>query len=290
MTLSQLLDRAGLADLNGRARALFEQLPVDAPQDWRRLAAVLALRYEGRPVTVGIGGGQGAGKSTLAALLEQALTVLGRKAVCLSLDDFYLSRSEREALGETVHPLLATRGVPGTHDVQRARSVLRELQAGGACSCPGFDKSIDDRFPDSQARPLGPGVEAIIFEGWCVGAVAQPASALVDPCNELERIEDPHGHWRRFVNARLAQDYVLLWEMLDEQLFLQVPGIDAVVRWRTQQEQQHPVERRMSSTALERFVAHYERLTMWMSATLPERAKLIGLLDENHGLIDLTLN
>ena len=36
----------------------------------------------------------------------------------ISIDDFYKTQKERLNLSKKVHPMLATRGVPGTHDVQ----------------------------------------------------------------------------------------------------------------------------------------------------------------------------
>src|SRR5690606_26489272 len=67
---------------------------------------------------VGVSGCQGSGKTTLASLLVLLLReMLGLRCINLSIDDFYLTRAERQQLAATVHPLLATRGVPGTHDV-----------------------------------------------------------------------------------------------------------------------------------------------------------------------------
>ena len=58
-------------------------------------------------------GAQGSGKSTLARFLQLYLEKLyGLSVVILSLDDLYLTRAERIALAEEVHPLLETRGVP----------------------------------------------------------------------------------------------------------------------------------------------------------------------------------
>src|SRR5690606_12103429 len=68
-------------------------------------------------LVVGISGSQGSGKSTLAALLVLLLReLMGLRAVNLSIDDFYLTRARRRDLARDIHPLLATRGVPGTHD------------------------------------------------------------------------------------------------------------------------------------------------------------------------------
>ncbi|MGE0624675.1 MAG: hypothetical protein AB7I04_03490 [Pseudomonadales bacterium] len=269
--------------------ALRDTLPADAPADWRNLAALLALDLDhrgphGSPVVLGISGGQGAGKTTLSDLLVRALAACGRRGVAMSLDDFYLTRAERQRLARTVHPLLATRGVPGTHDVALALEILDGIREGRPVPVPSFDKATDDRLPAERSRPIEPGVDVVIFEGWCVGAPPQPDAALTDPVNELERREDADGRWRRFVNGALAADYPPLWRRLDVLLYLAVPDMAAVRRWRAGQEQQHPPARRMSPAAIDRFVDHYERLTRWMLTVLPDTADMVGLLDENHAL------
>ena len=67
----------------------------------------------GRPIVAGLCGAQGSGKSTMSARLARHLDAVGLPTAVLSLDDFYLTRAERAAIGRTVHPLLETRGVPG---------------------------------------------------------------------------------------------------------------------------------------------------------------------------------
>ncbi len=57
---------------------------------------------------------------------------------------------ERQSLSHSVHPLLSTRGVPGTHDVVLGVSIierLRTLQQDETVKVPRFDKSRDDRYP-----------------------------------------------------------------------------------------------------------------------------------------------
>jgi len=294
MKLAVLLDRLSVltgCDLvsgvyRDRIDRVLMALPEDAPVDWRHLAAGLAVSLEDSDIEVlGISGGQGAGKSTLAALVVAAAGLLDRRAVALSLDDFYLTRAERERLGETVHPLLRTRGVPGTHDVALACSTIDRLCRGESGQVPLFDKSVDDRSPASM-EVQGP-LDLIVLEGWCVGAPPEPPERLESPVNELEHREDPEGVWRRYVNEALATVYPALWERLDSLLYLQVPDMEAVVRWRTEQEQTHPPERRMTADAIEQFVAHYERLTIWMGESVPERADLVGRLDAAHALADI---
>ena len=104
-----------------------------------------------RPQILGINGSQGSGKSTLADYLCSIIAERhGVTAVNLSLDDFYLTHDQRAQLAETVHPLLGTRGVPGTHDVDLAIQTIEQLVAGSECRIPRFDKSVDDRGAKSR--------------------------------------------------------------------------------------------------------------------------------------------
>ena len=287
LKLSQMLNTLGLAHLRTEAGNLHDALPDEGFPDWRRLSVAASLWCRENNVRVlGISGGQGAGKSTLARYLAATQRRLGRVAVNLSLDDFYLKKSERERLAKDVHPLLVTRGVPGTHDVALADATLSCLLEEGDCEIPRFDKAVDDRRANGDLVH-GP-VDLVIFEGWCVGASAQPADELRGDCNLLETREDPDGIWRRYVNERLAGDYAGLWAKLDSLIYLRVPDLQAVFRWRGQQEQAHEPTARMDTAELERFIAHYERLTAWMVRTLTSDADIVCYLDKNHDLVDLS--
>ena len=106
-----------------------------ASQNYDPVAAWLRERLPGvKPFLLGINGAQGTGKSTLAAYLALSLRESdGHTAAVLSIDDFYLTKTERQRLSRHVHPLLAVRGVPGTHDVPMLRECidrLRKLQPG----------------------------------------------------------------------------------------------------------------------------------------------------------------
>src|SRR5699024_9400250 len=67
---------------------------------------------------------QGSGKSTLATQLASAAAERGLYLACVSIDDFYLDLDARQRLARQVHPLLATRGPPGTHDLALAIDTL----------------------------------------------------------------------------------------------------------------------------------------------------------------------
>lgn len=232
---------------------------------------------------LGMSGLQGSGKSTLAAQLVAAATAAGVSAATVSLDDFYLGAAERRALAATVHPLLGTRGPPGTHDLPLALQVIDALRAGGTPALPRFDKLDDDRLPAARwPRPARP-LDLLVFEGWCVGVPAEDAAALQRPLNALEAAEDPDGRWRRYCNAALAGQYPALWARLDRLVFLQPPGFEAVLDWRWQQEQAlqaaRPGRRGMDRAALQRFVQHYERISRHALRTLPALADTVVELD-----------
>lgn len=230
----------------------------------------------------GICGAQGSGKTTMALHLERELLKLGKRAVTLSLDDFYLPKADRHRLARDVHPLCATRGVPGTHDMGLyAHTVdrLAQAHARDETPLPIFSKLDDDRLPPDQwVRYVGR-PDIILFEGWCVGAKPQPDSAWGGPSNALERAEDRDGIWWRWWNAALAKEYWPVWGDLTPQILIRVPGIESVVRSRLKQERglasADPEKPSMDEAAVRRFVAHYERLTLRIWDEMPDRAHLV---------------
>lgn len=245
-----------------------------------------------RPFILGICGAQGSGKSTLAEGLAQRLRDTGLRIAVLSLDDLYLTRAERVALARTIHPLLATRGVPGTHDVALGLAVFDGLAAGGCTLLPRFDKATDDRAP-SGVRIDGP-VDVVLFEGWCVGAVAQEASALATPINDLERLQDADGHWRHHVNAALAGEYQHLFGRIDALVLLAAPDFAKVRDWRIEQEEGlrqslraagRSTEGTMDDAQVASFVQFYERLTRHILAEMPDRADLTLRLDDRRRVL-----
>ena len=67
-----------------------------------------------------ISGSQGSGKSTLLILIKRNFKKFYNiDTLCLSLDDYYLSKKKRLSLSKKIHQFLITRGVPGTHDVKK---------------------------------------------------------------------------------------------------------------------------------------------------------------------------
>ena len=273
---------AGLANLvpSDAVRRCYRCLDDHGPDDYRQLAALLVDDWCRRGVaTAGIGGGQGAGKSTLGRLITEAGTVFGIRIEVLSLDDFYLTKGERLRLAQTVHPLLATRGPPGTHAVQRLRDAMAALRQPGVVDVPRFDKGTDTR---SGFARIDGGVELVVLEGWCVGAPASE-SAIDEPINALEREHDVHARWRSHIETSLGGPYAAA------QRRPRGAGLPQGAKSRCSPPLASAAGRRASpGSAVEcraevnRFVEHYERITRRMLATLPSIADVVVDLDDDH--------
>ena len=116
---------------------------------------VLARLKTKKPFILGINGSQGSGKSTTAAFLQHALqTIYHLNVVNISLDDFYLSKHARHEKSKKVHPLFATRGVPGTHDTELALITIQNIILGKSPFISRFNKAVDDLFPEEELRGI----------------------------------------------------------------------------------------------------------------------------------------
>lgn len=244
-------------------------------------------------LVLGINGAQGSGKSTLAEFLTFAAErTLDWQVSCLSIDDIYLGKQARNALSETTHPLLKTRGVPGTHDLDLGESTIRrliELKPGESLPIPRFNKALDDRCSEQDWVIAKGKQDLIIFEGWCVACQPQLAYELIEPINELENKYDTQATWRHYVNESISSYQTRLWKYLDLLVMLKVPSFDQVYAWRTEQEKRL-VESLGRSTELsdpakmQYFISHYERLTKHMLTSLSESADIVLELDEKHSV------
>jgi D-glycerate 3-kinase len=258
------------------------------------MAQWIAEHADDRMLVLGLSGAQGTGKSTLARLLKLLLERLyGMRIAILSLDDLYLTSAERLRRAEKFHPLLATRGVPGTHDVSLGLRTLAALREEKPLALPRFDKARDDRAPVATWPRWEGRCDVVIFEGWCVGARPQRPQELRDPVNDLERDEDPTGDWRYYVNRELGGSYQALFGEIDVLMMLRPPDFEHVFEWRGAQEAQlrerAEGDEVMSPEAVRRFVMHFERITRFMWEEMPERADAVVSLGEDHRPEDVRL-
>jgi D-glycerate 3-kinase len=274
-----------------------EKLPESFSEDVVEYLVPLAKRIHdlrekrAQPVIIGVNGAQGSGKTTITLFLAECLRRdFDLSVAALSLDDLYLGKEARVALAQNTHPLLRTRGVPGTHDVALGKALLAELTEKGddhRVSLPAFDKATDDLLPQSGWVSIEAPVDVVLFEGWCVGARPQRDADLRDPINVLEAQDDTDGRWRSYVNRALKNDYAELFSQLDALVMLRVPSFDKVFEWRELQEQKLSAESGMDTSELRDFIMHFERLTRHMLARMPGYADTIIDLDDSHRMVGM---
>ena len=249
------------------------------------------------PLIVGIQGSQGSGKSTSAAFLK--LLLESEFSLCVeicSIDDFYMSRNERQTLAQNIHPLLQTRGVPGTHHTDLIAQQFKRFKSRKTHTLPQLDKSTDDPKPENEWLTTHDSADILIFEGWCVGLKPQTSEKLAIASNELEQSEDSNGEWRSYVNKKLAKEYAEIFSQLDELIVLQAPSFDCVYEWRQLQEnkliaslktQQKSTDLTLGPEQIKRFIQHYQRLTEHGIDSLAEYANFILQLSNDHRIVSL---
>lgn len=209
------------------------------------------------PGVLGINGPQGCGKSTLA----RALVAQMDRAVALSIDDFYLTRAEQQALADRSpgDPLLAVRGGPGTHDVQLGVDVLDALRGtSGQVRVPTYDKAayggLGDRGP---WRTVDLPVDLVILEGWMLGFA--PAGGAVD-----DRLP-PYAAWT---------------SRLDALLQLRVADPQQIVRWRVDAEARMDrpgMSPEAARAYVERFLPLYAVYPEALARSPPRRHRVVWL-------------
>ena len=138
-------------------------------------------------------------------------------------------------MSKKVHPLLKTRGVPGTHDIDMMLNLFRKVKAKKvkALSLPKFDKSVDDRVSKDKWYKIKSKPDIVIFEGWCVGAKSQSKKQLIKPINSLERLNDQSMKWRKYVNLNLKNKYKKFHSMMDCLLYLKAENFALLRKWRS---------------------------------------------------------
>ena len=245
-----------------------------------------------KPLIIGLAGGQGSGKTTISSILTLILQKYFKLNVFkVSIDDFYKTRKDRKLLSKNKHPLLMTRGVPGTHDINLILSFFKKIKDKNFKSLlvPTFDKAIDDRCSKSLWYKIKTKPDVVIFEGWCVGARAQTSSQLKKPINPLEKIYDQSTKWRFYVNNQLKIKYRTLFKQLDGLLYLKAKNFNLLREWRLKQERKLWVQTKnkknlkiMSSGDVINFMQTYQRITQQMFKDAVKSSSVIMDLNSKH--------
>ena len=245
-----------------------------------------------RPYFVGLAGGQGTGKTTSSSLIKIILTKYFKlKVFKISIDDFYKTRKERISLSKRVHPMLLTRGVPGTHDVNMMLNFFKKAKSKKfkRLKLPTFNKAIDDRFNKKRWYDLKEKPDVIIFEGWCVGAKAEKINTLNKTINLMEKNKDKKKIWRKYVNQQLKSKYKNLYSQLNCLIYLRAKNFNLLQKWRLKQERKLLLSSKknsklkiMNKEDVLSFMQTYQRVTQNMFKNMPKYASIILNLNSNH--------
>lgn len=229
---------------------------------WLPLALQIASyrQQQSSPLIQGILGGQGTGKTTLAAILTLILDQLGYRTLSLSLDDLYKTYSDRLILKQQ-DPRILWRGPPGTHDIQLGLTLLDCLPQSNLSTpiaVPRFDKSACGGAGDRQAPQVVQGADIVLFEGWFVGVRPINPTAFDTAPPPIETAADQE--FARDMNAHL-QNYVPLWEKLDRLILLYPSDFRRSLEWRRQAEHQMIATGKsgMTDAEIEEFVRYFWR-------------------------------
>ena len=245
-----------------------------------------------RPYFVGLAGGQGTGKTTISSLIKIILTKYFKLNVFrISIDDFYKTRKERIDLSKNIHPMLMTRGVPGTHDINMILNFFRKAKSKKfvKVKLPTFNKAIDDRFSKKYWSDLRNKPDVIIFEGWCVGAKPEKNNTLKKTINSSEKAKDQKQIWRKYVNQQLKSKYKKLYSQLNCLIFLKATNFSLLQKWRLKQERKLWLKSKknsnlkiMSKGDVINFMQTYQRITQNMFKYMPKYASITLNLNSNH--------
>jgi pantothenate kinase len=157
---------------------------------------------------LGVVGPPGAGKSTLASLMVQAV---GERAQAVPMDGFHLAQTELARLGRA-----SRKGAPDTFDAAGYAALLRRLRepvAGEVVYAPDFRREIEE--PVAGALPVFPDTPLIVTEGNYLlleDGPWQPVAGLldevwylqVDASLRLERLAERHIQFGRSREEALA--------------------------------------------------------------------------------------
>jgi pantothenate kinase len=158
------------------------------------LARVQALADgDGRRI-LGIAGAPGAGKSTVARRLVDALD---GAAVLVEMDGYHLAQAELERLGRAER-----KGAPDTFDAAGYVALLRRLRTPDADTvyAPTFRRAIEE--PIAGAVPVPPGVPLVVTEGNYLLLDTAPWSAVRGLLDEVWFVAPDERTRRAWLTAR----------------------------------------------------------------------------------------
>ncbi len=212
------------------------------------IAGEIELRRTGQDegaLVLGLTGEQGLGKTTLSLAASVFLEQNGYCSASVSIDDFYKTHDEREALRAEEPRYKYRGGAFGAHDTLLAETtllLLKHKDEREAVSIPKFDKSLKegsgDRLPRGQWPIVEGKIDVIFFEGCGIGSEPVAADELSRPINHLERSagsDEEEIRFRQRSNSELGS-YQQLFSLVDKLVVMHTPNLGNSYRWRQMQE------------------------------------------------------
>ncbi|MBJ6641578.1 nucleoside/nucleotide kinase family protein [Streptomyces sp. DHE7-1] len=141
------------------------------------LVRARALTGGGRRALLGVTGGPGAGKTTLAERLVRSLNGDGPSwAAHVPMDGFHLADAELDRLGRRDR-----KGAPDTFDAAGYAALLRRLreETGEVVYAPGFERVLEQ--PVAGSIPVPPSARLVVTEGNYL-LLREGSWARVRPC------------------------------------------------------------------------------------------------------------
>jgi len=275
---------------------IFDKSKVDKIESLKKIYIPMSFwiekkyREKGETLFLGLSGGQGSGKTTVAGILKIILKKFFKREIHVSsIDDFYKTLKDRNHMSYKIHNLFKTRGVPGTHDINLLKNFFYNLKKINLkkFKSPKFDKSTDDRFKKRYWNNIKKKPEIVILEGWCIGARPQSNALIKKPINILEKHEDKNFIWRTYVNERLKKEYKNLFVKIDHFIFIKIPNFKMVFKWRLLQEKKlrkksYSNKKIMNYKEIKRFIMFYQRITLQMIKDLSKSASVVMFMKKDH--------
>ena len=202
----------------------------------------------------------------------------------LSIDNYYLSKTQRFKLAKKIHPLLLTRGVPGTHNIKKLYQDINQFNKQKfPITIPYFDKINDDI---TKKRKIINNAQILLLEGWCCGSLPIKTKYLNQNVNQLESKYDKKNIWRKYYNSMLKSEYRKVFSMFNKKIYIQPPSFKYVLKWRSLQEKNNAKKSNsknfMNKDKLKKFIQHYEKITKWMMKTMPHEVDILIKIDKNQ--------
>ena len=245
-----------------------------------------------KPFLIGLAGGQGTGKTTTSSIIKIILEKYFKLNVFkISIDDFYKTRKERVFLSKKIHPMLLTRGVPGTHDINMMLNFFKKVKSKKfkSLQLPNFNKATDDRFAKKYWYNIKKRPDVIIFEGWCVGAKPEKNATLNKAINSMEKKKDQKKIWRKYVNQHLKLKYKDLYSQLNCLIYLKAKNFSLLQKWRLKQEnklwlksKKNSKHKIMNKENVISFMQTYQRITENMFKKMTKHASILINLGSDH--------